>query len=133
MTDAVEERKIITLVEPPGHRRAHMVFANGRYLIVDMQLGDLVDAVDAFLDDEAQRFLELPIIDTVENIVLRNPCLFSRKAMEQLQSMSVSWVKATPGDSESVLTHRATDARVAELRGSIPAAKVLNVDRLKRH
>jgi hypothetical protein len=124
VADQVQDDKPIELLEPPGHRRANIVFLNGRFLYIDMQEDELLAKVDAFLDDPnpKSRYLTLPIIDTVnqgkkDEIVVAAPIHLTRKALELLQSIGRSWVPKVPG--ESVAT-----GKVAVVRGSEAEAVV---------
>lgn len=124
--------KVIQLVEPNGHRRAHIVFGNGRYIPFDLELDDLVGRVREFLADETRDLLTLPAIDTVGDVdeqgrpipstvvVVSNPFHMTRRAAEGIQSMSNSWLKAVPGQASSRDVHlsRAADAAVRNLRES---------------
>jgi hypothetical protein len=124
------ESKVIQLVEPNGHRRAHIVFSHGRYIPFDLELGDLVERVREFVAHESRDLLTLPAIDTVYDIdddgrpikgtgvVVSNPFHMTRRAAEQIQSMSNSWLKAVPGSTRNVASSRAADAAVRDLRES---------------
>lgn len=125
-----DNHQVIQLVEPRGHRRAHIVFINGRYIPFDLQLDDLVQRVRDFLAADTD-LLTLPAIDTVFDtddegrpikntaVVVNNPFHMTRRAAEGIQSMSNSWLKAVPGQaSQEGAVSRAADAAVRNLRES---------------
>ncbi len=132
----------IELLEPAGHQRANMVLANGRYLILDIQLEDLVAQVRAFLADEARDFLELAVIEVVGGdkdatvpIVIANPIFLSRHAIEQMHSMSRVWAKQVPGQKVTdadVSVSRSVDDVVLELRRNADPATLKRVERQLR-
>ena len=112
-----QDDKHIDLVEPSGHRRANMVFLNGRHLFIDMQDDELLEKVRAFLEDRnpTSQYLTLPIIDKVgegnSEVVVAAPIHLTRKALELLQSIGRSWLPKVPGQAT-------TDSKVSVVRGS---------------
>ncbi len=125
--------KHIELIEPPGFRRANLVFMNGRYLLFDMQDDELLAAVDEFLNDPdpKRKYLTLPLIDTVgkepHDVVVAAPIHLTRRGLELMQSIGRSWPAKVPGQAT-------TDARIPVVRGS-DAEKVLgqlNLNRTQR-
>lgn len=121
--------KQIALVDPAGYRRSALVLMNGRRVILDMQLEDLVGAVRDFLMHPELDFLELPSIDVVGEdaataVIFRNPQQFSRKAIELVQSMGVFWTKHVPGRK---MTDGAPDPAVQNLRQDAATAKKYKV------
>jgi len=110
--------KHIELVEPAGYRRANLVFLNGRFLLIDMQDDELVEKVNAFLDDPNpnNRYLSVPIIDTIDEgkpteVVVAAPIHLTRRALEMMQSIGRSWPKKVPGQAPA-------DSRIPVVRGS---------------
>jgi hypothetical protein len=123
-------KKEIQLVDPPGHRRANMVFLNGRHLFIDMQDDELLQLVDEFLEDPnpKRKYLTLPLIDVVgkepHEVVAAAPIHLTRKALELLQSIGRSWVPKVPGQAT-------TDSKIPVIRGS-EAEQLLNQVGLNR-
>jgi hypothetical protein len=128
------DEKKIALVEPPGYLRSHLFFMNGREVIVDMQLADLVAAVRDFNADPSRDFLELPHIELVGGdqqgnggVVLATPTHFSRKALELVQSMGVTYARRVPGEEKS-----GGKGKVAVIRGGEADQVLVNLNRMQR-
>jgi len=112
-----EGEKQIALVEPPGYRRANMVFLNGRYLLFDLQDDELLRLVKEFLEDPnpKRQYLTLPLIDSIgeqpNEVMVAAPVHLTRKALELVQSIGRSWPLKVPGRAT-------TDAKITVARGS---------------
>jgi len=122
--------KTIRLLEPPGYRRSHLFFMNGRQVDLDMDIEVLVAKVRDFNAHPEQDFLELPHIEAVgpenNNVVVASPTYFTHRALELLQSMGVSWMKRVPGQETS------GPGKVAVVRGDAAKAVIVNMNREQR-
>lgn len=129
-----DEKPAIKLLEPPGFKRCSIIFMNGREVILDMQLEDLVVAVDEFLADGARAFLELQKIEGIganENdprtVWMQIPIRFSRRALEMLQSMQVVYAKHVPGVASA-----GGKGKVAVVRGEEAKQVIVQLNRQQR-
>ncbi len=124
------EEKTIKLLEPPGYRRAHLFFMNGRQVDLDLQVEDLVARVRDFNVHLERDYLELPHIEAVGEqanaVVVANPTYFTHRALELLQSIGVSWMRRVPGQET------ATPGKVAVVRGDDAKAVIVNMNREQR-
>ncbi len=123
------EEKTIKLLEPPGYRRAHLFFMNGRQVDLDLQVEDLVARVRDFNVHLERDYLELPHIEAVGEqanaVVVANPTYFTHRALELLQSMGVSWMRRVPGQETA-------NGKVAVVRGDDAKAVIVNMNREQR-
>lgn len=130
--EVAEAKPAIKLLEPPGYRRSHLFFMNGRQVDFDMQLEDLVAAVRDFNAHPERDYLELPHIEAVgsqeENniVVVANPTFFTHRALELLQSMGVSWMKRVPGQESNA------PGKVAVVRGDEAKAVIVHLNNDQR-
>jgi hypothetical protein len=122
----------IKLLEPPGYRRSHLFFMNGRQVDLNLQVEELRDLVRDFQAHAERDFLELPHIEAVGDqkegsvVIVSNPTFFSHRALELLQSIGVSWMKRVPGEEMSA------PGKVAVVRGDEAKSVIVNMNREQR-
>jgi hypothetical protein len=126
------EDKTIQLLEPPGFKRCHIFFANGRQLDLDMQIEELVAAVRDFMAHPERDFLELPHIEAVGEqgttpvVVVANPTYLPHRALELMQSMGISWMRRVPGQEVTA------PGKVAVVRGNDAKSVIVSMNREQR-